>query len=157
MMQMRIAGRLPLNAGVDDVWEFLLEPAAWVAFIPGAERIEALDRQTFRGIVKQQIGPLSASFEITTTLKDLKRPNFVVAEGRGTDRGIVGAFSFQTTVNLNPISASEVEMVYEVDVHIAGGVPSFGKRMLESKASSMQKQIDLNVQEELKRHKLRKQ
>jgi hypothetical protein len=147
---MQMTGRFTLEAPIQDVWSFLLDPGILTSCIPGAEEMKAIDDKTYVGRVKQKVGPISARFEFTTTLTEINPPRNLKAVGKGWDNGVVGPFTQEMVVNLTEISKSEVEISYEVKANMAVSVPVIGKMMMEAKARSFEKEFTKNLQEKMR-------
>jgi carbon monoxide dehydrogenase subunit G len=49
---MLIEGKFTLQAPIQEVWNFLLEPETLASCVPGAEKMEAIDDKTYESLVK---------------------------------------------------------------------------------------------------------
>ena len=147
---MLIEGKFTLKAPIQEVWDFLLEPGTLASCIPGAEKMEAIDDNTYETIVKQKVGPISVRLKFTTTLTEKEPPRHLKAIGRGADIGKAGIFTQQTTVNLNQISTDDVEISYVSNVSIVGRLATFGERIMRAKAKGVGEEFTKNLQEKLR-------
>jgi len=150
-----IEGKFKLNAPIQEVWDFVLEKETLSSCIPGVESIEAIDDKSYRTVVKQKVGPISVRFKFVTTLAEVDPPKYLKAVGRGADLGKAGTFEQETIVNLNELSAEEVEISYSSSVKVVGRLAIFGDRIMRAKAKEVGDIFTKNLQERLK--KLHKQ
>ncbi|MAF85566.1 MAG: hypothetical protein CL875_03685 [Dehalococcoidales bacterium] len=147
---MLIEGKFTLNAPIQKVWDFLLEPGTLASCIPGAEEVNAVDDKTYESIVKQKVGPITVKFKFTTTLTEMEPPRYLKAVGKGADIGKAGTFAQETFVYLTEISEEEVEVSYKSNVSLVGRLAVFGDRVMRSKSKSVGEEFTRNLQEKLK-------
>jgi carbon monoxide dehydrogenase subunit G len=148
-MKLQMTGKFFFEAPIEEVWSFLFDIEALTHCMPGVEEIRAIDDKNYVGIIKQKVGPISARFEFTTSLKEVVPLQHIKAVGRGSDKGIIGPFSHEIVVDLTEVSKDQVEIAYDVNVDIAS-IPFFGKTILESRAKSLEKEFTTNLKEKLR-------
>jgi carbon monoxide dehydrogenase subunit G len=146
---MLIEGKFTLQAPIQEVWDFLLDPETLASCVPGAEKMEAIDDKTYESVVKQKVGPISVRFKFTTTLTEIDPPRHLKAVGRGEDIGKAGTFTQRTTVNLTEISKDSVEVSYSSNVSLVGRLATFGDRIMRAKAKEVGEEVTKNFQERL--------
>jgi carbon monoxide dehydrogenase subunit G len=147
---MQIEGKFTVQAPIQEVWDFLLEPETLASCIPGAEKMEAIDDMTYESIVKQKVGPIEARLRFTTTLTEIDPPRYVKAVGRGADMGKAGTFTQETTVHLTELAKDNVEISYTSNVSLVGRLATFGDRIMRAKAKEVGDEFTKNLQERLK-------
>lgn len=147
---MLIEGKFTMQAPIQQVWDFLLEPETLASCIPGAEKMEAIDDRTYESVVKQKVGPISVRLKFTTTLTEIDPPRHVKAVGRGADIGKAGTFTQETIVNLTELSKDSVEISYSSNVSLVGRLATFGERIMRAKAKEVGVEFTKNLQERLK-------
>ena len=146
---MLIKGSFTMNAPIQEVWDFLLEPGTLVSCIPGAEKMEPVDDKTWEGVVKQKVGPISVKLGFTQTLTEVDPPKHVKAVGRGSAVGGAGTFTQETIVDLKEIAGGEVEVAYRSNVSMVGRLATFGERIMRAKVNKVGKEFTDNLQEKL--------
>jgi uncharacterized protein len=62
-MAFKIEERFEVQAPVERVWKYLIDPKRVVECLPGAELLEQQDERTFLGAIKVKVGPLSMSYK----------------------------------------------------------------------------------------------
>ena len=147
---MLIEGKFTLQAPIQEVWNFLLEPETLASCIPGAEKMEAIDDKTYESVVKQKVGPITASLKFTTTLAVIDPPRHVEAVGRGEEVHKAGTFTQKTIVDLTELSENNVEISYSSNVSLVGRMATFGERIMRAKAKEVGEEFTKNLQERLK-------
>lgn len=147
---MLIEGKFTLKAPIQEVWDFLLEPGILVSCIPGAEKMEIVAENTWEGVVKQKVGPISVKFNFTQTFVEVDPPKHLKAIGRGADVTKAGTFSQETIVDLTEMSQNEVEVAYSSNVSMVGRLATFGERIMRAKVKSVGEEFTKNLQEKLK-------
>jgi carbon monoxide dehydrogenase subunit G len=147
---MLIEGKFTLQAPIQQVWDFLLDPETLITCIPGAEKMEAIDDRTYESIVKQKVGPISVKFRFTTNLVEMDPPRYLKATGTGEEMHKAGTFSQRTTVSLTEVSKNSVEISYSSNVSLVGRLSTFGDRIMRAKAKKMGEEVTKNFQERLK-------
>jgi len=72
---MKIEGSSDIPAPRDRVWSAFLDPAVISTAIPGCEKLEAIGRDEYKGVMKVGVGPLKAIFEGNVRLPELAPPH----------------------------------------------------------------------------------
>jgi len=62
-MAFKIEERFEVQAPVERVWKYLIDPKRVVECLPGAELLEQPDERSFAGAIKVKVGPLSMSYK----------------------------------------------------------------------------------------------
>ena len=91
-MAFKIAEEFEVQAPVQRVWEYLIDPAKVAVCIPGAELLESKDDGTFIGAVKVKVGPMSMSYKGTVKFTELdEQAHQVRLVGEGREAGGAGS------------------------------------------------------------------
>ncbi|HTY22519.1 MAG TPA: carbon monoxide dehydrogenase subunit G [Desulfomonilaceae bacterium] len=147
---MQIEGKFALKAPIQKVWDAILEPATLGSCMPGAEKVEKIDDNTYDAVIKQKVGPIKVTLKFRNNLKNVTPPNHLELDGEGEDITKLGHFKQKTVVDLTEIAGGEVEVAYKADVNIVGKLAMFGDRIMKSKARDVEKEFTKNLQEKLK-------
>ena len=91
--EMLIEGQFTLQAPIQKVWDSLLDPKTLGTCVPGTEKMEAIDDETYESIVTQRVGPFKVKLKFKTKLTEVRPPNYIKAVGRGADVTKLGNFS----------------------------------------------------------------
>ena len=146
---MIIEGNIILKAPIEKLWDTLLEPDTLRECIPGAEKIERVDENTYDCVVKQKVGPISVMFKFKNTLTKIEPPTHLEMEGEGVDIGKAGHFVQKTSIDLKENESGEVEVSYKCNASIVGKLAMFGDRILRAKAKKVEKEFTEALQKKL--------
>ncbi len=146
---MIIEGRVILKAPIEKLWDTLLEPDTLRECIPGAEKIERVDENTYDCVVKQKVGPISVTFRFKTILTKIEPPTHLEMEGEGVDIGKAGRFVQKTSIDLKENERGEVEVSYKCNASIVGKLAMFGDRIMKAKAKKVEKEFTAALQKKL--------
>lgn len=146
---MIIEGRVILKAPIEKLWDTLLEPDTLRECIPGAEKIERVDENTYDCVVKQKVGPISVTFRFKTILTKIEPPTHLEMEGEGVDISKAGRFVQKTSIDLKENERGEVEVSYKCNASIVGKLAMFGDRIMKAKAKKVEKEFTAALQKKL--------
>lgn len=127
---MIIEDKFVISAPQQDVWDFLLDIPKVSACIPGAEKVEQVDDNTFAGTLTVKVGPIKAKFSGKATLTDLTPPQSLTATAQGKDKTTSSMVSATFTATLTEIEQSQTEVAFKVDVAIRGRLGQFGQAVI---------------------------
>lgn len=147
---MLIEGQFTMEAPIQTVWDSLLDPQTLGSCVPGTEKMEAIDAETYESVVKQRVGPIKVTLKFTTKLTEVRPPNYIKAEGRGADVTKLGNFSTEIEVKLNETSPNNVEVSYSANISLVGRLATFGERIMRAKAKEVGDQFTENLRKKLK-------
>jgi uncharacterized protein len=134
IQSVQIHNRFQVPMQPADAWAFLLDISSTVPCFPGAELIEQIDAENYRGRVTVKLGPLTMIFNGKLRIEDrddsarsaLVKASWTEAKGRGN----------ANTVTRFAMNAHENGTVVELDtdVQLAGQVAQYGRGagMIES-------------------------
>jgi uncharacterized protein len=131
-----------VQAPVDRVWRYLVDPTQVVNCLPGAELTGDEGERTYLGKVKVKVGPVSASYSGRARLTEVNDAERVVRmDAEGREAGGAGSAKLRMTsrVIAHPEGGSEVRVEAEVDV--AGKIVQFGRGMIESVSKQLFKEF----------------
>jgi carbon monoxide dehydrogenase subunit G len=135
---MKLEGTYTFAGPRDVVWDLLQDPQVLARALPGTERLEADGPDKFKGVMKANVGPVTAaSFDVSVTITDKVPPERFTMRIDG--RGRVGHLRGTATVELAD-QTPDTTMQYVADVQVGGTIAAVGQRLLDSVARSMMKQ-----------------
>jgi uncharacterized protein len=137
----QIENAFDVHASPDRVYNFLLDVNRVVACVPGAELVEQVDPQTFKGKVKIKVGPVTVAYDGLARIAehdDAKRTAILEAEGRETTApGSARSRSAMAVVANNGGSTVRISTEFSV----AGRVAQFGRGLMEDVSKRMVAQM----------------
>src|SRR5918992_2123698 len=131
-----------VQAPVDRVWRYLVDPHRVVTCLPGAELTGDEGERVYVGKVKVKVGPVTASYSGRARLTEVDDAEHVVrmdAEGRESGGAGSAKLRMTTRVAQHPEGGAEVRVEAEVDV--AGKIVQFGRGMIESVSKQLFKEF----------------
>lgn len=136
---MELTGSRIIAADRATVWEKLNDPATLMAAIPGCQELNGSAEEGFEAVVKQKVGPVSATFKGAVTIEDANPPESyrLVGEGKG---GVAGFAKGAADVTLNEVHEG-TELVYDVQAQVGGKLAQLGNRIVGGFARKMADQF----------------
>ena len=130
-----------------ETWKVLLDIKRIMPCVPGAELLEVLDEQTYKGKVSIKLGPVSLAFVGTAKFEELdetaKRAKVLAkgndAKGRGGANSIV-------QFRLEPVEDG-TKVIVETNVNLSGSVAQYGRGtgVIQGVASQLTAQFAQNL------------
>jgi carbon monoxide dehydrogenase subunit G len=99
MYLMKIEGAYTVQAPPDHVWDSLMDPLVLQNIIPGVEKLEKLDSNTYEATIQIKHAPLKGAYHGSITITDQQFPRHYCIEIRGEGRQTL--FSGNGSVQLN--------------------------------------------------------
>ncbi len=125
---MKIKGERAFAAPRERVWEVLLDPEVIARCIPGCQRLEAVDADTFEATLKIGVGAVSGTYEGALRIQERIPPCRYAMSFEGTGRG--GFVRGTGVAELRERDGATV-VAYDCDVEVGGLIASVGQRVLE--------------------------
>ncbi len=149
-MAFKIEERFEVQAPVERVWRYLIDPARVVECLPGAELIEMKDENTFVGTIKVKVGPLSMSYKGNGKFTEVNEQTHqvrMVGDARETSGAGSTKVSMLSTVA--PSASGGSEVVVSADVELVGRIVQFGRGMIEEVSRQIFRQFSTCVKAKL--------
>ncbi len=149
-MAFKIEERFEVQAPVERVWKYLIDPARVVECLPGAELLEMKDEQSFTGAIKVKVGPLSMSYKGNAKFTEVNEQTHQVRMV-GDAREVGGSGSTKVTMlsTVAPLASGGSEVVVNADVELVGRIVQFGRGMIEEVSRMMFRQFSTCVKAKL--------
>ena len=149
-MPFKIEEEFEVRAPVQQVWEYLIDPAKVVVCIPGAELLEAQDEHTFVGAVKVKLGPMSMSFKGLMKFTEVDEQGHQVRMlGEGREAGGAGSARVTMLSKVAPLKGVGALVVVNAEVDLVGKVVQFGRGMIEEVSRQLFRQFSACVKQRL--------
>ncbi len=143
-MEVKSDKNFEINKDIDTVWNILINPEKVVNCVPGAELVEIIDENYFKGKVIIKIGPVTAKFNGDIEIEKKEISNYELnMTGNGSDINGKGGASMGMHIKLNPIE-KRTEILCRMTVSITGRIAQFGARMIEAVNNKMFEQFITN-------------
>ena len=134
---MKIEETFTVNAPVDRVWEFMMDPDRMAPCVPGCGDVEVLGDNKYRASVKVAVGPIKTSFKVSVELTEQRAPTYAASVTRGEERGKASMLTANSELRLTSVNSQETEVHYLSEVSLVGRLGKFGLGMMKKKAKAV--------------------
>lgn len=149
-MAFKIEQRFEVQAPVERVWKYLIDPKRVVECLPGAELIEQQDEHTFLGAIKVKVGPLSMSYKGQAKFTEINEQTHQVRMV-GDAREVSGSGSTKVSMlsTVSPLANGGSEVLVNADIDLVGKIVQFGRGMIQEVSKQMFRQFSTCVKKQL--------
>jgi carbon monoxide dehydrogenase subunit G len=142
---MELTGTKVIAADIDTVWAHLNNPDTLHACIPGCQELTGSPEEGFAAVVKQKVGPVSATFKGEVTLENVVpgQSYTITGEGKG---GVAGFAKGSADVALATVPEG-TELTYNATAKVGGKLAQLGNRIIGGFARKMADQFFERFQE----------
>ena len=130
-MAIKIQETFQVDAPIDVVWRFVMDPQRVAACMPGAALEEVIDDRTYLGNITVKVGAITTSYKGEVKLTEVDEASYTVemaAAGRetggGTAKGTMAS-------RLRSLPDGQTEVVAEATVDLAGRIMQVGRGMIQ--------------------------
>ncbi len=143
---MKVNGHYTLQAPIDKVWAFLMDPNSIAKVLPGCKALEETQPDTFEGTLEIGIAAVKGSYSGSVQLLDKEQPRSyrMIIDGNGK-RGFVKG---EASVSLKAAN-EETILTYDADTQVGGLIANVGQRMLSGAAKMIINQSLKKLDQEL--------
>ena len=128
---MKINGTCTLEAPVEKVWDFLMDPQSIARVMPGCEQLEELEPDKYRATLKIGIAAVKGTYNGTVQLLDKAPPTSyrMLIDGSGTPGFVRGEASITLAA-----AGEHTTLTYDADTQVGGLIANVGQRMISGVA-----------------------
>ncbi len=131
---MRISGEYVIKGDREKVYTLLQDPDFLAKAIPGVQRLERTQDDTYEITMKAGVGPISGTFAGTVQISEQRPPEFYRLTIQG--QGAAGFVRGTGTVTLVEVPEG-TKIVYEGETDVGGRIAQVGQRLIQSVARKM--------------------
>jgi len=146
-MAIEIKETLQVEAPIERVWDFVVDPQRVVTCMPGAALDEVVDDKTFLGTVKVKLGAITTKYKGRVEFADVDAQAHsiqMIAEGRETGGGTAKG---TIDMRVNGLPEGPVELVIEAGIDLTGRVMQVGRGMIQGVSHQLFKQFAASAKE----------
>src|SRR5688500_12383720 len=137
-MAYKIAEQFEVQAPIERVWQYLIDPASVVQCLPGAELLESHEDRTFAGQIKVKVGPLSMSYKGKGSFTEVNDDTHTVRMvGEARELGGSGSTKVTMVSIVTGVEGGSSRVSVEADIHLVGRIVQFGRGMIEEVSRQM--------------------
>jgi carbon monoxide dehydrogenase subunit G len=131
---MKIENSFAVDAPPDAVFAFLLDAQQVVGCVPGAELVELIDAQTFRGKLKVKVGAVQVAYQGTAHILDIAENDSsatVTVSAEGREIGGQGTVKASIVLTVAATDEGGSTVLLETDYTLTGRIAQFGRGVIE--------------------------
>jgi carbon monoxide dehydrogenase subunit G len=132
---MKLADSREIGAPPAIVWSAILDPEVLKACIPGCQSLTGSVAEGYEAVVKQKVGPVSATFTGLVQITDIVEGRSLRISGEGKG-GVAGFAKGGADVVLEP-TPEGTSLSYEVEASVGGKIAQLGSRIIDGFAKKM--------------------
>lgn len=117
------------------VWDAILNPDVLKECIPGCESLTGSVAEGYEAVVKQRVGPVSATFTGLVQLSDIVPGKSLKISGEGKG-GVAGFAKGGANVSFEPMEGG-TRLTYEAEANVGGKIAQLGSRIIDSFAKKL--------------------
>jgi len=142
----KMNGAYTLDAPVEKVWAFLMDPQSIAKVIPGCESLQEVEPDKYRATLKLGIAAIKGTYNGSVQLLDKTPPTRyrLLIDGSGTPGFVKG----EASVDLAAQDHQTV-LTYDADTQVGGLIANVGQRMISGVAKMIINQSLKKLAEEL--------
>lgn len=124
-----------IKADPKTVWDAILNPDVLMECIPGCQSLTGSVAEGYEAVVKQKVGPVSATFTGLVQLSDIIEGKSLKISGEGKG-GVAGFAKGGANVSFEPIEGG-TRLTYEAEANVGGKIAQLGSRIIDSFAKKL--------------------
>lgn len=124
-----------IKADPKTVWDAILNPDVLMECIPGCQSLTGSVADGYEAVVKQKVGPVSATFTGLVQLSDIIEGKSLKISGEGKG-GVAGFAKGGANVSFEPIDGG-TRLTYEAEANVGGKIAQLGSRIIDSFAKKL--------------------
>ena len=132
---MKLTDTREIKADPKVVWDAILNPDVLKECIPGCESLTGSVAEGYEAVVKQKVGPVSATFTGLVQLSDIVEGRSLKISGEGKG-GVAGFAKGGAQVSFEPMEGG-TRLTYEAEANVGGKIAQLGSRIIDSFAKKL--------------------
>ncbi|MDP3195879.1 CoxG family protein [Tabrizicola sp.] len=124
-----------IKADPKTVWDAILNPDVLKECIPGCQSLTGSVAEGYEAVVKQKVGPVSATFTGLVQLSDIIEGASLKISGEGKG-GVAGFAKGGANVSFEPMEGG-TRLTYEAEANVGGKIAQLGSRIIDSFARKL--------------------
>src|SRR5918992_1058083 len=131
-ISMKINGTATVTAPAARVWAALRDPAVLVRTIPGCERLETVDDDTYDMTITAGVASIRGTYVGRVALREPDPPRSFVLRAQG--QGVPGTVDATVMIRLSE-AGDATTVTYDADTIVGGMIGGVGQRLIRAAAT----------------------
>ncbi|RYI29818.1 MAG: carbon monoxide dehydrogenase [Acetobacteraceae bacterium] len=132
---MKLTDTREIKADPKMVWDAILNPDVLKECIPGCDSLTGSVAGGYEAVVKQKVGPVSATFTGLVQLSEIVEGKSLKISGEGKG-GVAGFAKGGATVTFAPMEGG-TRLTYDAEANVGGKIAQLGSRIIDSFAKKL--------------------
>lgn len=133
---MQLTDARDIKADPATVWAAILDPEVLKACVPGCQSLTGSVAEGYEAVVKQKVGPVSATFTGLVQISDIVEGQSLRISGEGKG-GPAGFAKGGANVTFTPTDDGGTRLAYEVEANVGGKLAQLGSRIIDGFAKKL--------------------
>lgn len=138
-----------VNAPIEKVWDLLLDVERLAPCIPGCEKIERIDDDSFFMSVSARVGIVHARFRMRVTMTEKRPPHHLSSVAKGEDPLLGSTVELKNRLDLVALGPTETEVRYGSEVSVLGRLGAIGFSIMKEKVRQQGEEFAANVRRQV--------
>lgn len=142
---MELSSSFEVARSIEDTWAVLTDVERIAPCLPGA-KLQEVEGEEHRGIVKIKVGPITAEYKgVATFIERDDSSHRAVLEAKGRDTRGAGNASAVITAQLGAVDDNTTSVTVDTDLTISGKVAQFGRGVMADVSAKLMGQFADNL------------
>lgn len=142
---MELSSSFEVARSIEDTWAVLTDVERIAPCLPGA-KLQEVEGEEHRGIVKVKVGPITAEYKgVATFIERDDSSHRAVLEAKGRDTRGAGNASAVITAQLTAVDDDTTSVTVNTDLTISGKVAQFGRGVMADVSAKLMGQFADNL------------
>lgn len=142
---MELSSSFEVARSIEDTWAVLTDVERIAPCLPGA-KLQEVEGEEHRGIVKIKVGPITAEYKgVATFIERDDSSHRAVLEAKGRDTRGAGNASAVITAQLAAVDDDTTSVTVDTDLTISGKVAQFGRGVMADVSAKLMGQFADNL------------
>lgn len=142
---MELSSSFEVARSIEDTWAVLTDVERIAPCLPGA-KLQEVEGEEHRGIVKIKVGPITAEYKgVATFIEKDDSSHRAVLEAKGRDTRGAGNASAVITAQLGAVDDNTTSVTVDTDLTISGKVAQFGRGVMADVSAKLMGQFADNL------------
>ena len=142
---MRFEKEISLDAPVDVVFGLVEDIQTLATCIPGLEELTIHDERNFDSRVRLSVGPITARFNLRTSIEELVPGRRITLVTTGKDASLAGSVRQRQEFDLVATDANRTTVRIATEIQVQGRLATFGQRVIGARADQFAEEVAANV------------
>lgn len=136
---MHFEGKQTINAPIQTVWTYFMDPEKLAQCAPGFKSMETLEPDHYKATLAVGIGAVRSTFTLDVKRVDVRELAHIGMQAHGSAAG--SGVDMRSGIDLNAESENVTSMQWTADVNVSGMIASVGARLMEGTAQKLTAQF----------------